>query len=75
MTIPIAAYFVFVRNYNLQGLVAVVMVGYSVSSTITMYLFTRSNWKKRSEKVMRVTSFTAALTFSDDESTSSVYAM
>ena len=60
VTIPIAAYFVLLRNYNLQGLVAAVTVGYSVSSTIILYLFIRSNWKKRSEKVMRVTSFTAA---------------
>ncbi len=69
VTIPIAAYFVIVRNYNLQGLVAAVTMGYSVSSTILMYLLIRSNWKKRSAKVMRITSFTAA-SFPDDKSKS-----
>ena len=68
VTIPIAAFFVLVRNYNLQGLVAAVTMGYSVSSTIIMYLLIRSNWKKRSAKVLRSTSFTAA-SFADDEST------
>ena len=66
ITIPIAAYFVLVRKYSLQGLVAAVTVGYSVSSTILMYLLIRSNWKKRSAKVMRITSFSVA-SFRDDE--------
>jgi len=66
ITIPIAAYFVVVRKYSLQGLVAAVTVGYSVSSTILMYLLIRSNWKKRSAKVMRITSFSDA-SFRDDE--------
>ena len=68
VTIPIAAFFVLVKKYNLQGLVAAVTIGYSASSTILMYLLIRSNWKKRSAKVMRITSFTAD-SFSDDEST------
>ena len=67
ITIPMAAYFVIVRNYNLQGLVAAVTVGYSVSSTILMYLLIRSNWKKRSAKVKRAASFSVA-SFRDDES-------
>ena len=71
VTIPIAAYFVIVGNYNLQGLVAAVTMGYSVSSTILMYLLIRSNWKKRSAKVMRITSFTAA-SFPDDKSKSPI---
>ncbi len=68
VTIPIAANFVIVQNYNLQGLVAAVTIGYSVSSTIIMYLLIRSNWKKRSAKVTRITSFSFS-SFSDDEST------
>jgi Na+-driven multidrug efflux pump len=68
VTIPIAAIFVFMRVYDLQGLVSAVTMGYSVSSTIIMYLLIRTNWKKRSEKVKRVTSIV-----SDDDSTSSSY--
>jgi len=43
-------------------------MGYSVSSTIIMYLLIRSNWTKRSAKVMKITSFSVS-SFSDDEST------
>ncbi len=70
VTIPISAYFVIVKKYNLEGLVAAVTMGYSVSSTILLYLLIRSNWKKQSAKVMRITSFTADL-FPDDVSTKS----
>lgn len=70
ITIPIAAYFVIVKKYNLEGLVAAVTMGYSVSSTILLYLLIRSNWKKRSAKVMRITSSTAA-SIPDDKSTNS----
>lgn len=68
VTIPIAAIFVYVKRYDLQGLVAAVTMGYSVSSTVIMYLLIRSNWKKRLKKVLRAASFTVA-SFSDDEST------
>lgn len=68
VTIPIAAIFVYVKRYDLQGLVAAVTMGYSVSSTVIMYLLIRSNWKKRLKKVMRAASFTVA-SFSDDGST------
>lgn len=68
VTIPIAATFVFVTNCNLQGLVAALTMGYSVSSTIIMYLLIRSNWTKRSAKVMKITSSSVS-SFSDDEST------
>jgi hypothetical protein len=46
---------VFLLHINLQGLVAAVTIGYSVSSTALMYLLIRSNWNKRVEKVKRAT--------------------
>lgn len=55
VTVPLAALFVFLLHINLQGLVAAVTVGYSVSSTALMYLLIRSNWDKRVEKVKRAT--------------------
>lgn len=55
VTIPLAAFFVFVLHINLQGLVAAVTIGYSVSSTALLYLLIRSNWTKRIEKVKRAT--------------------
>jgi hypothetical protein len=55
ITIPLAALFVFVLHINLQGLVAAVTIGYSVSGTALMYLLIRSNWNKRVEKVKRAT--------------------
>ena len=39
----------------MQGLVAAVTIGYSVSSTALLYLLIRSNWSKRVEKVKRAT--------------------
>lgn len=42
-------------HINLQGLVASVAIGYSVSGTALMYLLLRSNWGKRVEKVQRDT--------------------
>jgi len=51
VTIPLAFVFVFYLNINLQGLVAAITIGYSVSSTALLYLLIRSNWSKRVEKV------------------------
>ncbi|KAL7485945.1 hypothetical protein ACHAW6_011541 [Cyclotella cf. meneghiniana] len=55
VTIPLAAFFVYVLHINLQGLVASVTIGYSVSGTALMYLLLRSNWRKRVAKVQRAT--------------------
>lgn len=55
VTIPLAAFFVYVLHINLQGLVASVTIGYSVSGTALMYLLLRSNWSKRVAKVQRAT--------------------
>eukprot|EP00804_Cyclotella_cryptica_P030953 CCRYP_018812-RC/>CCRYP_018812-RC protein AED:0.04 eAED:0.04 QI:429/1/0.75/1/1/1/8/954/926 len=55
VTIPLAALFVYGLHINLQGIVASVTIGYSVSGTALMYLLLRSNWSKRVEKVQRST--------------------
>jgi hypothetical protein len=55
VTIPLAAFLVYVLHINLQGLVASVAIGYCVSGTALMYLLLRSNWSKRVAKVQRAT--------------------
>ncbi len=45
--------FVYGLNYDLQGLVAAVTIGYSVAASVYMYLFVRTNWSKRVTKVRK----------------------
>ncbi|KAL7535951.1 hypothetical protein ACHAXR_006824 [Thalassiosira sp. AJA248-18] len=56
ITVPLAAIFVYGCHFDLQGLVAAVTIGYSVSGTALMYLLLRSNWDKRIETIRRATS-------------------
>mmetsp|Transcript_24792 Transcript_24792/g.50145 ORF Transcript_24792/g.50145 Transcript_24792/m.50145 type:complete len:364 (+) Transcript_24792:1802-2893(+) len=53
ITIPLGVAFVYGLNYDLQGLVSAVTIGYSVTASVYMYLFVRTNWDKRVAKVSK----------------------
>lgn len=67
VTVPLGALFVYGMNFDLQGLVAAVTLGYSVSGTVLMYLLIRSNWDKRIEKVRRATSMGSEVDLKDEK--------
>lgn len=70
MTVPIGAVFVYGYNFDLQGLVAAVTIGYSVSSTVLLYLLIRSNWEKRVHKVQKTICEAGSLSSDIDEQSS-----
>mmetsp|Transcript_7482 Transcript_7482/g.15686 ORF Transcript_7482/g.15686 Transcript_7482/m.15686 type:complete len:208 (-) Transcript_7482:523-1146(-) len=53
ITFPLGVAFVYGLNYDLQGLVSAVTIGYSVTASVYMYLFVRTNWDKRVAKVSK----------------------
>jgi MATE family multidrug resistance protein len=49
ITLPLAAVFVYGFNFNLQGPVSAVVIGYSVTGTSLLYVLCRSDWTRLSK--------------------------
>jgi MATE family multidrug resistance protein len=54
VTMPVAAVLTYGFNFNLQGLTASVLVGYSVTCTALFYIILRSDWERISKLVVEV---------------------
>lgn len=52
-TMPVGALFTYVYNYDLQGLVAAVVVGYVFEGAVLSYVLLCSNWIKIAAKIQR----------------------
>ncbi|KAL3914106.1 MAG: hypothetical protein SGILL_006233, partial [Bacillariaceae sp.] len=52
VTLPLASISTFVLNWNLQGLLASVVVGYALSGIINSFIMVTSNWERISRKVV-----------------------
>lgn len=57
VTMPVSAMFTFVANFNLQGITASVVIGYSVTGTVLIYILLRSDWERLSQCVMDLNDF------------------
>ncbi|KAL7542980.1 hypothetical protein ACHAWF_007292 [Thalassiosira exigua] len=53
VTLPLSAYFVFVKGYDLQSTVFSLIAGYSLSSMVLVVILLTTNWTKCSEAVVR----------------------
>lgn len=51
--IPTAGLLVFYFNFELDGIVSGLVVGYSTGATILLFFFLRSNWEELSEKIVK----------------------
>jgi Na+-driven multidrug efflux pump len=54
ITMPLSALFTFGLNMKLQGITASVVVGYSVTGTILIYIVLRSDWERLSRCVIEL---------------------
>lgn len=52
VTLPIAAIFTFALNFNLEGVTASVVAGYSITGTCLLYILIRSDWERLSRIVV-----------------------
>ncbi len=52
VAIPAAAVLVYYFKFNLEGIVAALVLGYSVGVTILVFFFLRSNWEQLSKRVI-----------------------
>lgn len=52
ITMPLAAVFSIILNFDLQGQTAAVVIGYMVSGTMNTYILLRSDWDQLSRKVV-----------------------
>jgi len=53
ITIPLSALSTVVLGYDLQGIMASMIIGYSVSGALNSYFLLRSNWTKLSRKIVK----------------------
>ena len=67
VTIPLSAIFTVALNFNLKGLVGAVIVGYSTSTAMLMYILIRSDWQRLSKIVQELNSMTGEVDSSDSE--------
>jgi MATE family multidrug resistance protein len=67
VTVPLAAYFIYAKRYDLKGLVAAVVMGYSVMGTCMSYVLMRSDWETLSENIMELNAITGEVYSSDEE--------
>ena len=51
ITMPLSAIFTFAMHINLQGITSAVILGYSVSGTVLLYILLRSDWERLSQCV------------------------
>jgi Na+-driven multidrug efflux pump len=54
VTLPLAAIFTYGLNFDLQGVVASVVAGYSVTGTALLYILIRSDWERLSKIVVEL---------------------
>jgi Na+-driven multidrug efflux pump len=57
VTMPMSATFTFVAKFNLQGITAAVVMGYSVTGTALIYILLRSDWERLSQCAMDLNDF------------------
>lgn len=53
VTLPLAAVFVYGFNFDLQGPVSAVVIGYSVTGTCLLYILARSDWERLSRLLVK----------------------
>lgn len=74
ITLPLAAISVYIFNLDLQGLVAAVVIGYSLTGSMMAYILLRSDWKRISQIIQDLNALTGEVVSggsSDEESESS----
>jgi len=71
VTQPLAAILTYVYGFNLQGLAASVVIGYSIAGTVLSYILIRSDWPRLSHLVQEMNKETGEIASSDEESASS----
>eukprot|EP00542_Grammatophora_oceanica_P015452 CAMPEP_0194050584 /NCGR_PEP_ID=MMETSP0009_2-20130614/36087_1 /TAXON_ID=210454 /ORGANISM="Grammatophora oceanica, Strain CCMP 410" /LENGTH=837 /DNA_ID=CAMNT_0038697295 /DNA_START=47 /DNA_END=2560 /DNA_ORIENTATION=- len=54
VTTPLAAISTYVLNWNLEGMVAAVVVGYSLTGTALIYILLRSDWDRLATHIVTV---------------------
>lgn len=54
VTLPLAAFFTYGLNFDMQGVVASVVAGYSVTGTCLLYILIRSDWERLSKIIVEL---------------------
>ena len=54
VTLPLAATFVYAANYNLEGIVSAIVVGYSATGTVLLYILLQSDWERLSKCLIEI---------------------
>jgi len=52
VTLPLASIYIFGFNFDLQGPVSAVVIGYSVTGTCLQYVLVRSDWGRLSKLIV-----------------------
>jgi len=71
VTLPLAAIFVYVFGYGIQGIVAAATIGYSCLSIILIFIMARSDWSKLSGVIQERNAIVGETMSSDSESSAS----
>jgi len=54
ITMPLSAIFTFAMHIDLQGITSAVVIGYSVTGTVLLYILLRSDWERLSQCVIQL---------------------
>lgn len=54
VTLPLAAIFIYGLHFDMQGLTASVVVGYSITGTCLLYILIRSDWERLSKIIVEL---------------------
>merc|ERR1712125_263418 len=71
ITMPLAALFTYVFNWNLKGLTAAIIIGYALAGMIMSYIILRSDWKRLSDINVEINKITGEVESSDSDSNES----
>lgn len=71
VTLPLAAIFVYVFGYGIQGIVAALAIGYSCLSTVLIFIMARSDWSELSGVIQERNAIVGETMSSDSESSAS----
>jgi len=68
ITMPLAAAFTYLLNYDLKGITSAVVIGYAIAGTAMSYVILRSDWERLSRIVIELNKITGEVESSDSES-------
>lgn len=68
LTMPLCALFVYRYQYNLQGIVCAIIVGYAFAGTVMSYIVLRSDWVRLSNIIRELNAITGAVESDESDS-------